>query len=73
MTVRVRVPRRELRRVYEMALEMSGEIGYHDHDDVTGADLGICEDVARDLEVVRRFLKIPKEPSPTFVTKARKG
>ncbi len=50
-----RVPHAALKRVLEMAVDMSGESSYREHDE-DGTDLGPTPAVERDLETVRVWL-----------------
>lgn len=52
--------RKALLQIFAMAQEMSGCTSYWVRDD-DGTDLGLDPAIAEDLDVVRRFLGLPKE------------
>lgn len=58
---RKRAPRKALIRIYEMAREMSYCTDYGERDGETGDYLGVDPEVENDLEVVRKYLRLPKE------------
>lgn len=57
-TKKTRVPRRALQRVFDMACEMSREGSYQEHDEDSGACLGVRLDVLRDLKTVQETFKL---------------
>lgn len=56
-----KAPRKALVRIYGMAREMSNCSLYGEGDPETGQYLGVVPEVERDLEEVRKYLRLPKE------------